>query len=99
MIAAQELIHRGRAGLALACRLGRYLIIFLWGLCQPRAVLVAKLLALQSQLAACKDRIDRKKIPRPRFDPAFRILWVVISKVLDGWEELAHLMQPATVKR
>ncbi len=83
----------------LAGRLGRYLIIFLWTFCQPKAALTARLLALQSQLATCKDRIDRKECRKPKFDPAFRLLWVLISKVVDGWEDLAQLMQPATVKR
>jgi transposase InsO family protein len=99
MIPLQALSHGGRECLVLGCRLARYLIIFIWSVCRPKAVLAARLLALQSQLAACKDRIDRKKIPKPRFDPAFRMLWVVISKVLDGWDDLAQVMKPATVKR
>ncbi|MCJ7751543.1 MAG: hypothetical protein MUQ65_10685 [Armatimonadetes bacterium] len=36
---------------------------------------------------------------RRQFTPAFRILWVVLSKLLDGWEDLVHLMKPETVKR
>jgi hypothetical protein len=31
--------------------------------------------------------------------PAFRLLWVALSKLLDGREDLVHLMKPATVKR
>ena len=89
MIPLQSLFRGGRAGLILALRLGRYLIIFLFGICQPKAVLVAKVLALQSQLASCKDRIERRESPKPRFDPAFRLLWVALSKMLDGWEEWA----------
>ena len=27
------------------------------------------------------------------------MLWVVLSKFLDGWEELVHVMKPETVKR
>ena len=75
-----------------------YLIKFVWLLFYPKADLATRLLAVQSQLAMCKNRIDLKKDPKPRFTPAFRILWVVLSKLLDGWEELAQLMQPATVK-
>ena len=85
--------------LILAARLGRYFFLFLWSLCQSKAVLATQILALQSQLAACKDRIDRKQRARPRFDPAFRLLWVLLSKLVDGWEDFALLMQPATVKR
>jgi hypothetical protein len=27
------------------------------------------------------------------------MLWVVLSKFLDGWEQLVHVMKPETVKR
>ena len=77
----------------------RYLIRFVCLLFYPKVSLAARLLAVQSQLAMCKNRIDLKKDPKPRFTPAFRILWVVLSKLLDGWEKLAQLMQPATVKK
>ncbi len=86
MISFNSLSRGGRAGLILSLRLGGYLITFLFGICQPKAVLVARVLALQSQLAACKDRIERKKSPKPRFDPGFRLLWVLISRVVDGWD-------------
>jgi len=52
---------------------------FIWLLLQPKAVLAASILALQSQLAVCKHRIDAGKAPRPRFNQAFSILWVSIS--------------------
>jgi transposase InsO family protein len=73
----------------------RFVVLFFY----PKAVLAARLLAIQSQMALCKNRIDLKKDPKLRFTPAFRILWVVLSKLLDGWEELAQLMQPATGKK
>ena len=60
MIPVQAMIYWGRAALSLGTRLSRYALRFLWWLCQPKAVLVARLLALQSQLAACKDRIERR---------------------------------------
>ena len=34
-----------------------------------------------------------------RFTSAFRLLWVVLSRFLEGWEDLAQLMKPATVTR
>ena len=76
----------------------RYLLSFCWALPLPRAVTAAQLLAFQSQLAA---ELNRSSAPRKRhraFSPAFRILWVVLSKFLNGWEELAHIMKPETVK-
>ncbi len=66
---------------------------------QPKAVLAAKLLAAESQLAACVDAVNRRKAPKPRFGQAFRLLWVMLSKLVDGWEGLAQVMKPATVKR
>ena len=47
----------------------------------------------------CTHHIEDKKTPRPRFSAAFRLLWVVLSKLTAGWDHWVHLMQPATVKR
>jgi len=68
----------------------RYLGSFLCLLLQPKAVLAARILALQSQLAVCKHRIEAGKAPQPRFNQAFRILWVILPKLLDRWEDLAR---------
>ena len=72
---------------------------FLWAFACPRAVLAARLLAVESQLATCRERVRQKKDPRPRFTPAFRLLWVILSKLMERWEHLAQLMKPATVKK
>ena len=85
--------------LVCACEAFRYGLTFLRAILCPRAVLAAKLPAVESQLAVCKQRIDSKKRRRPRFTASFRLLWVVLSKFLDEWEYLVHLMQPATVKK
>lgn len=85
--------------LSLLSQLARYLCRFLLALLLPKALLEARLLAAESQLAVSMEHFSRKKKPRPRFSAAFRILWVVLSKLVDGWEGLAHLMKPATVKR
>jgi len=89
------------AGNALSCvwQVLRYLGSLLCLLLLPKAVLAARILALQSQLAICKHRIDVGKAPQPRFNQAFRILWVILSKLLDRWEDLAGVMKPATVKK
>ena len=76
-----------------------YALIFLWAIFCPKAVLAAKLLAVESQLAVCKHQIGQRKRRRPRFTASFRLLWVVLSKSLDKWEDLVHLMQPDTVKK
>ena len=84
--------------LRLTRQLLRYAALFFWGLLCPKAVLAARLLAAESQLARCRERIEQRKDPRPRLTPAFRLLWVVLSKALGAWENLAQVMQPATVK-
>ena len=99
MNAIRTLLINLRHVFACAGELFRYALMFLWALFCPKAVLAARLLAAESQLAACKRGIAWKKRPRPRFTPGFRLLWVVLSKSLDRWEDLAHLMQPATVKK
>ena len=76
-----------------------YIHTFLWTLLSPRVTLAARVLAAESQLAACKRRIEGKDRPRPRFTQAFRLLWVLLSKVWDEWHQVAHLIQPATVRR
>jgi transposase InsO family protein len=85
--------------LVCACETFQYALTFLWAILCSRTVLAAKLLSLESQLAACKQQIDLKKHPRRRFTASFRLLWVLLSKSLDKWEDLVHLMQPATVKK
>jgi len=76
-----------------------YALAFLRAILCSRAVLAARLLAVESQLTACQHQINSKKCPRPRFTASFRLLWIVLSKSLDKWEDLVYLMQPATVKK
>jgi len=72
---------------------------FLWLLLQPKAVLAAGIPAMQSQLAVCRRRIELGKAPHPRFHGVFLLLWVVLSKVFNKWEDLARVMKPATVRK
>ena len=76
-----------------------YVTVFLCAFFTSRGKLAAEVVALRSQVAACRDRVDRKQVPKPRFTAAFRLLWVVLSRLLTGWEDLAQLVKPATVKR
>ncbi len=57
-----------------------FVYTFLSAFFSPRATLAARVLAAESQLAACKRRIEGKDRPRPRFTQAFRLLWVLLSK-------------------
>ena len=95
----QNLIWNVGEAVRFIWQLVRYALAFLLALFQRRATLAARLLAAQSQLAVCKHRIQGKKDPRPRFTAAFRILWVILSKSLQAWQDWAHVMQPATVTR
>ena len=74
-----------------------YALIFVSAFFCNRASLGCELVAIRSQLTFYKENIRQKKQPRPRFTPAFRILWVLLSSVWSGWKPVADLMQPKTV--
>jgi hypothetical protein len=61
-----------------------YALGFMVALLSPRAKMAAEIVALRSQVAACRDRVDRKQVPKPRFSAAFRVLWVVLARLLRG---------------
>ena len=81
MNAIRNLLINIRSVLACAGEVVRYVLIFLRAILCPKTVLATRLLAEESQLAACKHGIASKK--RPRFTPGFRLLWVVLSRFLD----------------
>jgi len=95
----QNLASNVHQALQFVCQFLRYAFSFFLALLQPKAVLSARLIAAESQLAVCKHRIQQKKGPCPRFTTAFRVLWVVLSKCLASGQDSAHLMQPATVTK
>ena len=76
-----------------------YIGTFLWAFLSSRATMATRVLAAESQLAMCKRRIEEKNQPKPKFTQAFRLLWVLLSRLWDPWDQLVHLMRPATVKR
>jgi hypothetical protein len=53
--------------------------------------------AIRSQLTFYEESIRQKRLPHPRFHPAFRLLWVLLSSVWSGWKSAAELMKPKTV--
>ena len=53
--------------------------------------------ALRSQLALCHQQIINQKIKKPLPTPAFRQLWVLISKLSRDWESYLILFKPETV--
>jgi len=99
-MSAHKIMHRNFAELfQLVHQLTSCALLYVSAFVSPRAKTAARVVALSSQLATCLDRVQQGKEPRPLFTPAFRLLWVVLSRFLEGWEDLAQLMKPATVKR
>ena len=99
-MSALKIMHRNLAELfQLTRQLTSYALLCVYAFVSPRAKTAAMVVALSSQLASCIDRVQHEKERKPRFTPAFRLLWVVLSRFLEGWEDLAQLMKPATVKR
>jgi len=68
--------------LAALCELAGYALRFCWALLLPKAMLAARLVAAESQLAVAVNRPGGKR-RRRLFTPAFRILWVALSKLLN----------------
>ena len=56
-----------------------------------------EILALRSQLSILQQEIHNHKLPKPRFTPAFRQLWVLLSKFSSNWRSHLFLVKPETV--
>ncbi|MGO4890251.1 transposase [Anaerobacillus sp. MEB173] len=54
-------------------------------------------IALRSQLALYIQHYEKQKLPKPTPTPAFRQLWVFLSKHLDNWKSSLVLVKPETV--
>jgi hypothetical protein len=72
----------------------RYALIFLSAFFRSRSSLGCELVAIRSQLTFYKESIRQKRQPRPRFNPAFRLLWVLLSKVWSGWKSADGMRRP-----
>jgi hypothetical protein len=70
----------------------RYALIFASAFLRQRASLGCELVAIRSQLTFYQESIRQKRAPRPRFNPAFRLLWMLLSRVWSGWKSAADLM-------
>ena len=57
----------------------RYALIFVSAFFRQRASLGCEMVAMRSQLTFHKESIRQKRQPRPRFHPAFRLLWVSVQ--------------------
>jgi hypothetical protein len=75
----------------------RYAMIFFSAFFRQRASLGCEMVAIRSQLSFYEESIRQKRQPRPRFNPAFRLLWVLLSTVWSRRKSAADLMKPKTV--
>lgn len=54
-------------------------------------------IALRSQLALYQHRFEKQNLPKPQPTPAFRQLWVILSRYLVNWKSHLVLVKPETV--
>src|SRR6516164_7256603 len=59
----------------------RYALILVSAFFRQRASLGCEMVAMRSQLTFYKESIRQKRQPHPRFHPAFRLLWVLLSRL------------------
>ena len=85
------------ASVEFAWQVIRYALIFVSAFFRQRASLGCEMVAMRSQLTFYVESIRQKRQPRPCFNPAFRLLWVLLSSVWSGWKFAAELMKPKTV--
>ena len=58
---------------------------------------IIEILALRNKLSILQQEIYNHKIPKPQFTPAFRQLWVLVSKIFPNWKSHLILVKPQTV--
>ena len=56
-----------------------------------------EIIALRSQVALLNQKVIDKKVPKPTVTPAYRQLWVFLSKFYSRWKEDLVIVKPETV--
>ena len=74
-----------------------YLLTFLSLSFKTKNQLKLENIGLRSQLALYEERFQKHNIPKPRPTPAFRQLWVILSKCLTNWHTIIKYVRPKTV--
>ena len=64
---------------------------------KSRIALEIENIALRSQLALFQQQVLNYKIPKPQTTPAFRQLWIAISKLCSNWKSFLIVVKPETV--
>jgi hypothetical protein len=54
-------------------------------------------LALRSQLVMSENQVTFRKRPKPKPTPAFRQLWMILSKAFVEWRSVLVVVKPETV--
>ena len=66
---------------------------------KPKRDLIEKNALLASQLALVNEEIEVGKRPKPKSTPAYRHLWVLLSKFCSDWKEKSIVFSPDTIIR
>lgn len=75
----------------------RYFSQFIRSLFKSDQALRLENLALRSQLELYQLEVEKHNLKKPASTPAFRQLWVFLSKTLENWEEVLMIFKPKTV--
>src|SRR5215831_1201179 len=65
-------------------------LIFVSAFFRHRASLGCEILAIRSQLTFYEESIRQERQPRPRFNPAFRLLWVCLANCNFASQRACH---------
>ena len=74
-----------------------YILTGLRGIFLHKKQLIHENIALRSQVAGFMEQVANKKIQVPQPTPAFRMLWVYLSKHLPNWKDVLVIVKPETV--
>lgn len=56
-----------------------------------------EVVALRNQLSLYEHHFQTNNLPKPQSTPAFRQLWILLSKHYSGWKDVLKAFQPSTV--
>jgi hypothetical protein len=59
--------------------------------------LLAEIVALRSQLALYQLQQEKGVISKPKCTLSFRLTWIFLSQIFDGWKDILCIVKPETV--
>ncbi|GAA0486943.1 integrase core domain-containing protein [Salinibacillus aidingensis] len=75
----------------------RYLLDFFRLCLTSNYKLRMEVIALRSQLSLYEHHYETHNLPKPKSSPAFRQLWVLLSKYLPDWKSIQRMFKPDTI--